>query len=165
MALHGLVWAPYVGVYIEQREKQKTIAIALHCHYRPCCIMLILYPLLLYQGRQWELLYLHGITIIIIRTPNYTGRPPSCYFSDVDTLPVQSCWVLPGLENDSCLSGPVQPLRLVVVVCVIISSLPSVRLSPEGSHLLSYLCICIACYRTCMHIIAVISVTREVLAL
>ena len=41
-----------------------------------------------------------------------------------------------------------RPLRLVVCV---ISSLPSARLSPEGSHLLSYLCICISCYRTCMH--------------
>ena len=60
------------------------------------------------------------------------------------------CWVLPvpGLDNVSCLSGPVRPLRLVVCV---ISSLPSARLSPEGSQMLSYLCICIACYRTCVH--------------
>jgi hypothetical protein len=57
--------------------------------------------------------------------------------------------VLPGLGSSvSCLSGPVRPLRLVVCV---ISSLPSARLSPEGSRLLSYLCICIACYRTCMY--------------
>jgi hypothetical protein len=42
----------------------------------------------------------------------------------------------------------VRPLRLVVCL---ISSLPSARLSPEGSHVLSYLCICIACYRTCVH--------------
>ena len=58
------------------------------------------------------------------------------------------CWVLPGLENVSCLSGPVRPLRLVVCV---ISGLLSARLSPEGSRLLSYLCICIARYRTCVH--------------
>jgi hypothetical protein len=30
--------------------------------------------------------------------------------------PVASCWVLPGLGNVSCLSGPVRPLRLVVDV-------------------------------------------------
>jgi hypothetical protein len=60
----------------------------------------------------------------------------------------ETCWVLPGLDNVSCLSGPVRPLRLVVCV---IPSLPSARLSPEGSHMLSYLCICIVCYRTCMH--------------
>jgi hypothetical protein len=47
-----------------------------------------------------------------------------------------------------CLSGPVQPLRLVVCV---MPSLPSARLSPEGSRLLSYLPICIACCRTCLH--------------
>ena len=46
---------------------------------------------------------------------------------------------LPGLDNGSCLSGPVRPLRLVVCV---ISSLPSARLSPEGSRLLSYLRAC-----------------------
>ena len=62
--------------------------------------------------------------------------------------PWNFCWVLPGLDNVSCLSGPVRPLRLVVCV---ISSLPSARLSPEGSHLLSYLCTCIVRYRTCMH--------------
>jgi hypothetical protein len=37
-----------------------------------------------------------------------------------------------------------------VIVCVI-SSLTSARLSPEGSHMLSYLCTCIARYRTCVH--------------
>jgi hypothetical protein len=59
------------------------------------------------------------------------------------------CWVLPGLDNVSCLSGPVRPLRLVV--CVKSSLLiPSARLSPEGSRVLSYLCICIARYRTCV---------------
>jgi hypothetical protein len=42
----------------------------------------------------------------------------------------------------------VRPLRLVVFV---ISSPPSVRLSPEGSRLLSYLRICISCCRACMH--------------
>ena len=45
------------------------------------------------------------------------------------------CWVLPGLDNGSCLSGPVRPLRLVVCV---ISSISPARLSPEGSRLLSY---------------------------
>ena len=59
------------------------------------------------------------------------------------------CWVLPGLDDVSCLSGPVRPLRLAVCV---MSSLPSARLSPEGSRLLSYLCTCIACYRTCVHV-------------
>jgi hypothetical protein len=41
-----------------------------------------------------------------------------------------------------------RPLRLVAYV---MSSLPSARLSPEGSHMLSYLCICIARYRACVH--------------
>ena len=58
------------------------------------------------------------------------------------------CWVLPGLDNGSCLSGPVRPLRLAVCVT---SSLPSARLAPEGSRLLSYLCICVAFHRACMH--------------
>jgi hypothetical protein len=31
------------------------------------------------------------------------------------------------------------------------SSPPSARLSLEGSSMLSYLFICVACYRTCMH--------------
>jgi hypothetical protein len=62
--------------------------------------------------------------------------------------PGAGVWVLPGLDNCSCLSGPVRPLRLVVCVT---SSLPSARLAPEGSRMLSYLFICIACYRTCMH--------------
>jgi hypothetical protein len=44
--------------------------------------------------------------------------------------------LLPGLENASCLSGPVRSLRLVARVK---SSLPSARLSPEGSHLRNYL--------------------------
>jgi hypothetical protein len=42
----------------------------------------------------------------------------------------------------------VRPLRLVACV---MPSLPSARLSPEGSHMLSYLCICIARCRTCVH--------------
>jgi hypothetical protein len=50
-------------------------------------------------------------------------------------------------DNVSC-RGPVRPLPLEACV---ISSPPSARLSPEGSRLLSYLCICVACYRTCMH--------------
>jgi hypothetical protein len=61
------------------------------------------------------------------------------------------CWVLPGLDSGPCLSGPVRPPRLVVVVFVI-AGLPSARLAPEGSRLLSYLCVCIAYYRTCVHI-------------
>jgi hypothetical protein len=44
-----------------------------------------------------------------------------------------------GLDNGFCLSGPARPLRLIVRV---ISGLPSARLSPEGSRLLSYLCMC-----------------------
>jgi hypothetical protein len=40
-------------------------------------------------------------------------------------LNAPACWVLPGLGNVSCLSGPVRPLRLIVCV---ISSLPSARL-------------------------------------
>jgi hypothetical protein len=58
------------------------------------------------------------------------------------------CWVLPGLDNVSCLSGPARPLPLVVCRT---SSLPSARLSPEGSRLLSYICVGIACFRTCVH--------------
>ena len=77
-------------------------------------------------------------TAIIIIKPPGVNRLLSYYI----------CSVLPGLDSVSCLSGPVRPLRLVVCV---ISSLPSARLSPEGSHVLSYLCICIACYRTCVH--------------
>jgi hypothetical protein len=37
------------------------------------------------------------------------------------------CSVLPGLDNGSCLSGPMRPLRLVACV---MSSLPSARLLP-----------------------------------
>ena len=77
-------------------------------------------------------------TAIIIIKPPGVNRLLSYYI----------CSVLPGLDSVSCLSGPVRPLRLVVCV---ISSLPSARLSPEGSQMLSYLCICIACYRTCVH--------------
>ena len=68
--------------------------------------------------------------------------------------------VLPGLDNGSCLGGPVRPLRLVVCV---ISSLPSARLSPEGSHMLSYLCICIILPVTVPACIAVMSVTYTIL--
>jgi hypothetical protein len=57
------------------------------------------------------------------------------------------CGVLPGLDNVSCLSSPVPP-RLVACV---MSSLPSARLSPEGSRLVSYPCICVVCCRACMH--------------
>ena len=38
------------------------------------------------------------------------------------------CWVLPGLDSGSCLSGPVRPLRLVV--CMI--SVPLIRVGPPG---------------------------------
>jgi hypothetical protein len=74
---------------------------------------------------------------------------PTRLVNEAEIFPMQcACWVLPGLDNVFRLNSPVRPLRLVVCV---ISSLPSVRLSPEGSRLLSYLCICIACYRACMH--------------
>jgi hypothetical protein len=68
----------------------------------------------------------------------------------------QNCWVLPGLDNGPCLSGPVRPLRLVVCV---ISSLSPARLSPEGSRLLSYLCIISVLPAAVPVCIAVMSVT------
>jgi hypothetical protein len=58
-------------------------------------------------------------------------------------LSVFRCWVLPGLDSVPCLIRLLAPCGLylyvyssIILVCVI-SSLPSVRLSPEGSRLLS----------------------------
>jgi hypothetical protein len=56
------------------------------------------------------------------------------------------------LDPPSIIAAPCGPsvYNIIPVVVCVISGLPSARLSPESSRLLSYLCICIARYRTCV---------------
>jgi hypothetical protein len=79
----------------------------------------------------------NGRPVVALRGPPNQG---TCPFSKITGAP------LALVSSGGCYTSEAKCQKYVGS-----SPAPTTRLSPEGSHVLSYLCVCVACYCACVH--------------